>query len=42
MTIKFDEDRQNQKLTDLVHKEEEDLVQLLSWENTASEYLQIS
>ncbi|MCX6716085.1 MAG: GspE/PulE family protein [Candidatus Taylorbacteria bacterium] len=30
MTIHFDEDKQNQKLSDLIHKEEEDLVQLLS------------
>ena len=30
MTIQFDEDKQNQRLADLIHKEEEDLVQLLS------------
>src|SRR5262249_49192886 len=30
MPIHFDEDKQNQKLADLVHKEEEDVVQLLS------------
>ncbi len=30
MTIQFDEDKQNRKLNDLHHKEEEDLVQLLS------------
>lgn len=30
MTIKFDEDKQNQKMLDLLHREEEDLVQLLS------------
>ena len=30
MTIVFDEDKQNRKLNDLLHKEEEDLVQLLS------------
>ena len=30
MTITFDEDKQNRKLTDLLHKEEEDLVQILS------------
>ncbi|HEX7724580.1 MAG TPA: GspE/PulE family protein [Candidatus Paceibacterota bacterium] len=30
MTIQFDEDKQNQRLNDLLHKEEEDLVQLLS------------
>ncbi len=30
MTIHFDEDKQNQKLNDLIHREEEDLVQLLS------------
>lgn len=30
MTIHFDEDKQNQKLSDLIHREEEDLVQLLS------------
>ena len=28
--IKFDEDKQNRKLNDLLHKEEEDLVQILS------------
>ena len=30
MTIIFDEDKQNRKLGDLLHKEEEDLVQILS------------
>jgi len=30
MTIKFDEDKQNQKISDLVHREEEDVVQLLA------------
>lgn len=30
MTIHFDEEKQNQRVTDLVHKEEEDLVQLLA------------
>jgi len=30
MTITFDEDKQNGKITDLHHKEEEDLVQILS------------
>lgn len=30
MTIQFDEDKQNRKLNDLLHKEEEDLVQMLS------------
>ncbi len=30
MAIIFDEDKQNRKLTDLLHKEEEDLVQILS------------
>ncbi len=30
MTIIFDEDKQNRKLNELLHKEEEDLVQLLS------------
>jgi hypothetical protein len=30
MTLIFDEDKQNRKLNDLHHKEEEDLVQFLS------------
>ncbi len=30
MTIQFDEDKQNRKLNELLHKEEEDLVQILS------------
>jgi hypothetical protein len=30
MTITFDEDKQKRKLNDLLHKEEEDLVQILS------------
>ncbi len=30
MTLIFDEDKQNRKMTDLLHKEEEDLVQILS------------
>ncbi|MFA6554455.1 MAG: ATPase, T2SS/T4P/T4SS family [Candidatus Paceibacterota bacterium] len=30
MTLTFDEDKQNQKITDLLHKEEEELVQILS------------
>lgn len=30
MTIQFDEDKQNRKLSELLHKEEEDLVQILS------------
>jgi type II secretory ATPase GspE/PulE/Tfp pilus assembly ATPase PilB-like protein len=30
MTISFDEDKQKRKLTELLHKEEEDLVQILS------------
>jgi type IV pilus assembly protein PilB len=30
MSITFDEDKQNRKLNDLLHKEEEDLVQILS------------
>ncbi len=30
MTIHFDEDKQNRRLSDLMHKEEEDLVQILS------------
>jgi type IV pilus assembly protein PilB len=30
MSIQFDEEKQNQRLNDLLHKEEEDLVQLLS------------
>lgn len=30
MTLQFDEDKQNRKLNDLLHKEEEDLVQILS------------
>lgn len=30
MTIQFDEDKQNRKLNDLLHKEEEELVQMLS------------
>ncbi len=30
MTIQFDEDKQNRKINDLLHKEEEDLVQILS------------
>jgi type IV pilus assembly protein PilB len=30
MGITFDEDKQNRKITDLLHKEEEDLVQILS------------
>lgn len=30
MTLQFDEDKQNRKLTDLLHKEEEDLVQMLA------------
>ena len=30
MTVQFDEDKQKRKLTELLHKEEEDLVQVLS------------
>lgn len=30
MTIQFDEDKQNRKINDLLHKEEEDLVQMLA------------
>lgn len=30
MTIQFDEDKQNRKINDLLHKEEEELVQILS------------
>ena len=30
MTIQFDEDKQKRKLNDLLHQEEEDLVQMLA------------